>query len=155
MRCTGSSGQMLLHHPDLPLRNVPPMNAPPSAASSSAAVALPLWSNSGRRKATTAVNTAIAIRYPYSLSHFGAASAREKRRLRGAWFIAASGQMFRHSPGATKKSRGKSGMRNRQKTVSPAAGAAINSTATTSAPATLMTRTTCQHHSGMRRRICM
>jgi len=52
---------MLLHQPDLPLKNVPATNAPPNAAKSSTAVATPLWSNRGRRDATTAVNATIAI----------------------------------------------------------------------------------------------
>src|SRR4051812_47137242 len=97
---------MLLHHPDFPLKNVPATNAPTSAAANRAAVAGPLWLNSGRRDATTATNTPIAMTYPYSLNQSGVVSARVNLRYRGVWFIAASGQMLRQTPGATKNSRG-------------------------------------------------
>jgi len=78
-----------------------------------------------------------------------------KRRLRGIWFSAASGQMFRQNPGAMKNSSGSSGTMNRQKTFSPVAGTATSSATTTNAPATLNTRTTCHTHRGTRLRICM
>ena len=61
-RCTGNSGHTLEHHPLLPAKMVPPVNAVSSAAPSTAAVAGPLWSNTNRRLATMARNPITATR---------------------------------------------------------------------------------------------
>ena len=53
---------------------------------------------------------------------------------RGVWLEVASGQMLRHTPGATMNSTGSTGMTPFQNTFSPVSGTAISSPATTSAP---------------------
>ena len=50
-----------------------------------------------------------AITKPCRRIQPGGVNARGKPNTRGAWFTAASGQMLRHSPGATKKTSGSSG----------------------------------------------
>ena len=49
-------------------------------------------------------------------------NARVKPNTRGAWFTAESGQMLRHSPGATKKISGSTGTMTLKKTNNPPAG---------------------------------
>jgi hypothetical protein len=60
MRCTGSSGQMLLHQPLLPLSSMPLPNAVTIVISSSTPSAVPLLLNSSLRAATMPRNRTTA-----------------------------------------------------------------------------------------------
>src|SRR5581483_9948961 len=71
----------------------------------------------------------------------GAVKARVKPKRRGAWLAAASGQMLRPSPGATKNSSGRTGTTRRQKTNSPADGCSTSITHRPRNEPTLSSRT--------------
>ena len=121
-RCSGSSGQMLLHQPLLPLNVTPAMKAVSMASESSTPVAVPLVLNKAIRALVIPKNSTIEMTTPYRRSQSGGVNARVKLSTRGVWLEAASGQMLRHSPGATKNRIGSSGTITLKKTNRPPAG---------------------------------
>ncbi len=108
-RCSGSSGQTLLHHPLLPLNVTPAKKADRIVSESSTLRPAPLALKKAMRVLVMPKNKTIEMRTPYLRNHSGAVNARVKPSTRGAWFAAASGQMLRHSPGAVKNRIGSSG----------------------------------------------
>ena len=85
MRCTGSSGQIELHQPLLPLNTTPPTIAPTSEAPINTAVATPLVFSSGLREATSRMNAIIPTTGAYSRYQSGIVSPRVKWNRRGVW----------------------------------------------------------------------
>ena len=108
-RCRGSSGQVLLHQPLLPLNAIPAMKAPMIVSNSSTLRPAPLVLKKAMRVLVIPKNRTIEMRAPYRRSQSGGVSARVKLNHRGAWLEAASGQMLRHSPGAVKNRIGSRG----------------------------------------------
>ena len=74
------------------------------------------------------------------MSQFGGFSAFVMPSARGVWLEVASGQMLRHTPGATMNSSGSAGMTTCHITNRPVSGSAISSPATTSAKTRLTAR---------------
>ena len=134
---------------------MPPAKPPVIAPSNRNALAGPLSSSPILRRMTNSTNSEIAITYPYSWNHFGGVSARVSPSTRGVWFEAASGHRFRHSPGATMKSSGSSGMTSFHITQSPVSGTTIRRPATASAAVRLTTRSACHAPTGSRDGICV
>ena len=108
-RCSGSSGQMLVHHPLFPLNVSPAKKALMIVSVSSTLSPAPLLLKKAMRVLVMPKNKTIEMRAPYRRSQSGAVSPRVKPSTRGAWLEAASGQMLRHSPGAVKNKIGNSG----------------------------------------------
>ena len=74
---------------------------------------------------------------------------------RGVWLEAASGQILRHTPGATMNSRGRLGITTFHITNRPVSGTAISNAATPSATTMLPLRITCHQRIGRRDGICV
>jgi len=141
---------MLLHQPLLPLTNVPARNALTMVAASRTPVACPSVLNTAIRALVMPKKSTRATMNPYRLSHLGAVSPRVKPSTRGAWFTAASGQMLRQSPGATKKSTGSSGTTTWKKANKAPAGLMNRPITSTMYTSTLITRMVCQAEFGRR-----
>ena len=74
---------------------------------------------------------------------------------RGVWFEAASGQMLRQMPGATRNITGSSGITTFHITNRPVSGVTIRSAAMISATTMLPERIACHQRSGRRDGICV
>ena len=155
MRWTGSSGQIELHQPLLPLNTIPPIIAPTSEPPISAAVATPLVFNSGWREATKRMNATMPTTGAYSRNQSGGVRPRVNLNRRGVWLEAASGQRLRHSPGAVSHSNGSSGIASFHHSFRPVCLSTISSTHSVIAAPTLSTRPACQSHIGIRRLTCV
>jgi hypothetical protein len=81
--------------------------------------------------------------------------ARVNPKRRGTWFDAASGQMFRQNPGATKNNNGSSGTSTPHRTNSPMCGQTISDMHRANPATTLRTRSASQTRRGTRGLICM
>jgi len=89
---------------------------------SSTPVARPLPLNTARRAPAIPKNPTMATRKARRRNPSGVVRALVNPRTRGTWLAAASGQMLRHRPGATKKVIGSSGTITPKKTNRPPAG---------------------------------
>src|SRR3984957_4301772 len=130
---------MLLHQPLLPLNETPAMNALMIVSSSSTPSPAPFGLKKAMRAAVIPKNKVIEMIAPYRRSQSGAVSARLKPSTRGAWLAAASGQMLRHSPGATKNRIGSSGTTTLKNAKRPPDGAMNRETQSAREASTLQT----------------
>ena len=146
---------MLEHQPLLPFRIIPPVKPPTRAPSSSSALAGPESSRPIFRSEMKRMNIVAAMTKPYSLSHWGAVSARERFSTRGVWLEADSGQTLRHRPGATSHTSGSTGMTSFQRTKSPSSGTITSAMASPMAPSSETTRIACHAPTGRRLGICV
>lgn len=153
IRCTGSSGHMVEHHPDLPFSSTPPANAATSATSSAAAVAGPEVLSSHLRLVAPRKNSVMAIRNPCSATHAGAVRARENPNSRGVWLAAASGHRLRQMPGAMTHRAGRSGTASPKKISSPRSGTTTSSPISTRPSANTPSRMARQRSTLIRRGI--